>query len=237
MIASRLAGSADLEVVTSLAGRVRDPRWPEGEVRIGGFGGAEGLSEWLSANDIRAVLDATHPFASRITRNASEACLATSVPYAMYRRPPWRKQPGDTWLPVRDLDHAAELVPTVGSRAFLTIGRQAVPAFDRVKNVSFLVRSIDPPSGPLPPHSQLLLARGPFDVEAEVDLMRTHGIDVVITKNSGGGQTYAKIAAARQLSIPVIVVERPPVPEAVEAFDTEAGAVDWLRAFGGGTAP
>lgn len=206
-------------------------------MRIGGFGGAEGLSEWLSANDIRAVLDATHPFASRITRNASEACLATSVPYAMYRRPPWRKQPGDTWLPVRDLDHAAELVPTVGSRAFLTIGRQAVPAFDRVKNVSFLVRSIDPPSGPLPPHSQLLLARGPFDVEAEVDLMRTHGIDVVITKNSGGGQTYAKIAAARQLSIPVIVVERPPVPEAVEAFDTEAGAVDWLRAFGGGTAP
>ncbi|MDV8007489.1 cobalt-precorrin-6A reductase [Rhodococcus sp. IEGM 1318] len=237
VIASRLAGSADLEVVTSLAGRVRDPRWPEGEVRIGGFGGAEGLSEWLSANDIRAVLDATHPFASRITRNASEACLATSVPYAMYRRPPWRKQPGDTWLPVRDLDHAAELVPTVGSRAFLTIGRQAVPAFDRVKNVSFLVRSIDPPSGPLPPHSQLLLARGPFDVEAEVDLMRTHGIDVVITKNSGGGQTYAKIAAARQLSIPVIVVERPPVPEAVEAFDTEAGAVDWLRAFGSGTAP
>lgn len=206
-------------------------------MRIGGFGGAEGLSEWLSANDIRAVLDATHPFASRITRNASEACLATSVPYAMYRRPPWRKQPGDTWLPVRDLDHAAELVPTVGSRAFLTIGRQAVPAFDRVKNVSFLVRSIDPPSGPLPPHSQLLLARGPFDVEAEVDLMRTHGIDVVITKNSGGGQTYAKIAAARQLSIPVIVVERPPVPEAVEAFDTEAGAVDWLRAFGSGTAP
>lgn len=206
-------------------------------MRIGGFGGAEGLSEWLSANDIRAVLDATHPFAARITRNASEACLATSVPYAMYRRAPWRKQPGDTWLPVRDLDHAADLVPRVGSHAFLTIGRQGVSAFDRVKDVSFLVRSIDPPSGTLPPHSQLLLARGPFDVEAEVDLMRTHGIDVVITKNSGGGQTYAKIAAARQLSIPVIVVERPPVPEAVEAFDTEAGAVDWLRAFGSGTAP
>ena len=96
--------------------------------------------------------------------------------------------------------------PTVGSRAFLTIGRQGVSAFDRVKSVSFLVRSIDPPSGTLPPDSQLLLARGPFDIEAEVDLMRTHSIDVVITKNSGGEQTYAKIAAARQLSIPVIVV-------------------------------
>ncbi|KDQ05203.1 cobalt-precorrin-6A reductase [Rhodococcus sp. GOMB7] len=236
VIASRLAGSADLEVVTSLAGRVRDPRWPEGEVRIGGFGGAEGLSEWLSANDIRAVLDATHPFAARITQNAFEACLANSVPYAMYRRPPWREQPGDTWLPARDLDHAAELVPTVGSRVFLTIGRQGVSAFDRVKSVSFLVRSIDPPSGTWPPHAQLLLARGPFDIEAEVDLMRTHSIDVVITKNSGGEQTYAKIAAARQLSIPVIVVERPPIPATVPAFDTEAEAMDWLTAFGRGTA-
>lgn len=99
-------------------------------MRIGGFGGAEGLSEWLSANDIRAVLDATHPFAARITQNAFEACLANSVPYAMYRRPPWREQLGDTWLPAHDLDHAAELVPTVGSRAFLTIGRQGVSAFD-----------------------------------------------------------------------------------------------------------
>ncbi|MDV6273606.1 cobalt-precorrin-6A reductase [Rhodococcus erythropolis] len=236
-IASRLAGSAELDVVTSLAGRVRDPRRPEGEVRIGGFGGVEGLSGWLSANGIRAVLDATHPFAARITKNASEACLANSVPYAMYRRPPWREHPGDTWFPVRDLDHAAELVPTVGSRAFLTIGRQGVAAFDRVNNVSFLVRSIDPPSGTLPPHSQLLLARGPFDVEAEVELMRNHGIDVVITKNSGGEQTYAKIAAARQLSIPVIVVGRPPIPAAVEALDTEAAAVNWLTAFGGGSGP
>ncbi|WP_260684143.1 cobalt-precorrin-6A reductase [Rhodococcus sp. KBS0724] len=231
-IAARLAGSGDLEVVTSLAGRVRDPRWPEGEVRVGGFGGAEGLAEWLVENDIRALLDATHPFASRITANAHRAARTCGIPFALCRRPSWAQHPLDRWFPARDLSHAAQLVPTLGTHAFLTIGRQGVSAFAEVNGVSFLVRSIDPPTGTMPVPHELILARGPFDVESELELMRRHGIDVVVTKSSGGDQTYAKVVAARQLGLPVVVVERPPVPDGVDSFDSPAAAASWLESAG-----
>lgn len=222
----------DIELVTSLAGRVRDPRWPEGEVRVGGFGGAEGLEEWLRENNIRALLDATHPFAARITANAHRAAVAASIPFAICRRPPWPQHPKDRWFPARDLDHAAELVPTLGSRPFLTIGRQGVSAFAAVRGASFLVRSIDPPAGEMPQPSELILERGPFDVDSEIELMRSHDIDVLVTKSSGGEQTYAKIVAARQLELPVVVVTRPSVPPGVETFDSPTGAVDWLVSVG-----
>ncbi|QXW03337.1 cobalt-precorrin-6A reductase [Rhodococcus globerulus] len=228
-IAARLADSVDLEVVTSLAGRVRDPRWPEGEVRVGGFGGAEGLAGWLAENDIRALLDATHPFASRITANAHLAARTCEIPFAVCQRPSWAQHPQDRWFPARDLSHAAELVPVLGTRAFLTIGRQGVSAFAEVSGVSFLVRSIDPPTGAMPAPHELILARGPFDVESERELMRRRGIDVVVTKSSGGDQTYAKIVAARQLGLPVIVVERSPAPEGVESFNSPSAAAAWLE--------
>ncbi|NMM85649.1 cobalt-precorrin-6A reductase [Rhodococcus sp. SRB_17] len=232
-VAARLADSSDLDVVTSLAGRVRDPRWPEGEVRVGGFGGAEGLAEWLHENSIQAVLDATHPFAARITANAHQAAAACSIPFAICRRPPWPQRDGDTWLPARDLDHAAELVPTLGRRPFLTIGRQGVSAFAGVHGVDFLIRSIDPPSGEMPESSTLILARGPFDVESEVALMRRHDIDVVVTKSSGGDQTYAKIVAARALKLPVVMVSRPLAPTGAHTFDSPDTAAQWLESVRG----
>ncbi len=228
-IAARLADSVDLEAVTSLAGRVRDPRWPEGEVRVGGFGGAEGLAQWLAENDIRALLDATHPFASRITANAYLAARTCAIPFAICQRPSWEQHPQDRWFPARDLSQAAEVVPALGTRAFLTIGRQGVSAFAGVGGVKFLVRSIDPPTGAMPASHELILARGPFDVESERELMLRHNIDVVVTKSSGGDQTYAKLVAARQLGLPVIVVARPPAPAGVDSFDSPAAAVTWLE--------
>lgn len=227
-MAARLASSERWEVITSLAGRVRDPRLPEGDVRIGGFGGVDGLSRWLEVNGVGAVLDATHPFAAQISRNAVDACARSAVPYAMFRRPPWQAQSGDTWVSARDLDHAAQLLSAHGSRVFLTIGRQGVAAFANDARASFLIRSIDPPSGPTPLHAEILLARGPFDVESEIDLLRARSIDVVVTKNSGGGQTYAKIEAARRLSIPVIMVQRPEIASDVVVFDSSWSAAGWL---------
>lgn len=236
-IAGALASSADVEVVTSLAGRVRDPRWPEGEVRVGGFGGAEGLAEWLHGNRIRALLDATHPFAARITENAHRAARSCSIPFAICRRPSWSQHRQDRWVGARDLEHAAELVSTLGERPFLTIGRQGVSAFAGVRSARFLIRSIDPPSGAMPPHAELILARGPFDVESEIELMRSHGVDVLVTKSSGGDQTYAKIVAARRLGVPVIVVNRPDAPRGVETFGSPAQAVGWLESVAGLTPP
>ncbi len=215
--------------MSSLAGRVRKPLLPEGEVRIGGFGGAEGLRSWLAANDVAAMVDATHPFAAAISLNAAVAARVSGVPLVHLRRPGWAERAGDRWIRVPDLAAAAREVAALGSRVFLTIGRQGVDAFAGLDRPWFLIRAIDPPEGALPPRYELLLARGPFALEGEARLLAERRIDVLATKDSGGEQTEAKLAAARAAGIPVVVVDRPPLPEGARIVESAAQALDWLR--------
>ncbi|WP_218022311.1 cobalt-precorrin-6A reductase [Nocardia amamiensis] len=223
------SGERGFEIVSSLAGRVRAPRLPEGEVRVGGFGGIEGLRSWIADNDVAAVVDATHPFAAGISANAAAAARDPGVPMVCVRRPNWPERPGDRWVRVPDLAAAAQAAATLGERVFLTIGRQGVDAFAGQQRQWFLIRAIDPPAGPLPPRHEILLARGPFELEDESRLIAEYRIDVLVTKDSGGDQTEAKLAAAREAGIPVVLVDRPPLPEGVQVVETVAQAMDWLR--------
>ncbi|MGW6692957.1 cobalt-precorrin-6A reductase [Rhodococcus sp. NPDC054953] len=227
-VAAELVGAPDVEVVSSLAGRVNDPRLPEGEVRVGGFGGVDGLTEWVRGNGIDAVVDATHPFAARITANAAAATQSLGVPLLVLRRPEWTPRPGDRWQVVPDLPTAAAALPGLGSRVFLTIGRQGVDAFAG-SGGWFLIRAIDPPEVAVPPDSEILLARGPFTVSDEIDLMRQRRIEVVVTKNSGGALTSAKLEAARELGLPVVMVARTPIPAGIASTSDVAVAAEWAR--------
>ncbi|GAA2821120.1 cobalt-precorrin-6A reductase [Saccharopolyspora taberi] len=225
-LAQLLADRPGLRVTSSLAGRVRDPLLPAGEVRVGGFGGADGLAEWLRRERIDAVVDATHPFARNITGNAVTAAERTGVPALVLRRPAWEPGPGDDWRPVGSLSEAAELLPGLGERIFLTTGRQGLAHFAAL-DLWFLVRAVDPPEPPLPARTTTVLARGPFTVDDERALLREHRIDVLVTKNSGGAMTAAKLTAARELGVPVVVVQRPPQPAAPSA-DSAGAAAEWL---------
>jgi precorrin-6A/cobalt-precorrin-6A reductase len=218
----------DVPVISSLAGRVASPRLPEGEVRIGGFGGPEGLARWLLENDIAFVVDATHPFAERISSSAAVACERADVPLLRLERPGWREGPGDDWHWADDTDSAAAAIPALGSRVFLTTGRQGLAAFAEVP-AWFLVRCIDPPEPPLPERHELVLDRGPYTLEGELGLIDGHGVDLVVTKDSGGPLTEAKLAAARTRGLPVIVIRRPARPQVPTVGDVPA-AIEWLGA-------
>lgn len=224
-LADRLGREPGVVVISSLAGRVREPRLPAGEVRIGGFGGADGLAEWLRGHDIDAVVDATHPFAAAMTTNAVTACASAGVPVLVLRRPGWDPEPG--WHQVDSLPEAAAALPALGERVFLTTGRQGVHHFAHL-DLHFLVRAVDPPDPPLPPRHELLLERGPFSRDAEAALLRRHRIDVLVTKNSGGDMTRAKLDAAADLGVAVVLVRRPPEPD-LPAVATAEDAVRWLR--------
>ncbi|WP_329402641.1 cobalt-precorrin-6A reductase [Streptomyces melanogenes] len=208
-------------VTTSLAGRVTEPRPLPGELRTGGFGGAEGLARWMRDHHVTALLDATHPFAHRISENAAEAARSTGTQLIALRRPGWTPTPGDRWHSVHTLTEAAALLPTLGHRVFLTTGRLGLQAFvpqdgaDPLHALWFLIRSVEAPDPPTPHHGQLLLARGPFTLEGERELLREHRIDVLVTKDSGGPATAAKLTAARELGLPVVVVRRPDPPAGV----------------------
>ncbi|WP_225847210.1 cobalt-precorrin-6A reductase [Streptomyces sp. HPF1205] len=227
-LAERLARDGGYEVVSSLAGRVGEPRLPPGRVRTGGFGGAEGLAAYLAAERIDALVDATHPFAERITGNAVRAAAGTRVPLLVLRRPGWTQGPGDRWHWADDLPQAAAMLPGLGRRAFLTTGRGGLAAFADL-DLFFLVRTVDPPHPPLPRHHRLLPARGPFTAEGERALLRRHRIDVLVTKDSGGGATEPKLTAAREVGLPVVVVRRPPPPRGVPLTPDPASALAWLR--------
>lgn len=216
------------EVITSLAGRVARPRLPVGDVRIGGFGGTEALAAWLRSEEITAVVDATHPFAERISASAARASEQAGVPLLRLERPGWTERPGDRWHWVDGLDQAAARVPELGSRVLLTTGRQGLSAFAGVSDAWFLIRCVDPPDDPLPPHCEALLDRGPYTLDGELALIDDHGIDVVVTKNSGGNHTRAKLDAARARELAVIVVRRSLRP-AVETVAGVEGAVAWAR--------
>ncbi|WP_019854803.1 cobalt-precorrin-6A reductase [Actinopolyspora mortivallis] len=215
-------------VVSSLAGRVRDPKRPAGEVRVGGFGGAQGLGEYLCSEGITAVVDATHPFATGISANAVVAARERGVELLVLRRAPWSPGPEDDWRSVRSLAEAAETVRRLGSRVLLTTGRQGLHHFAGIDHVWFLVRTVDAPEPPLPPRTTTLSARGPFDADAERELLRNNDIDLLVSKNSGGTMTEGKLVAARELGVPVVMVEQPPPPRAPVVSEVEE-ALEWLR--------
>jgi precorrin-6A/cobalt-precorrin-6A reductase len=225
-LAQRLQNRRGLQVVSSLAGRTRTPHLPPGEVRVGGFGGAGGLRDYLRRERIGLLIDATHPFAERMRDNAIQASRESGVPLLRVERSAWRQQPGDRWIFADSVEATAGMIPDNGKRAFLTTGVKELAAFRDIKSVWFLVRLVDPPAEPLPLHHyELILGRGPFGAAEEEALMRRHGIDLLISKESGGESTYGKIAAARTLGIPVVMMRRPPPPDGVEIAETTDAAV------------
>jgi precorrin-6A/cobalt-precorrin-6A reductase len=227
--------SGGVDVVSSLAGRTADARLPVGAVRIGGFGGADGLVRWLRENPVGAVVDATHPFAVQMTAHAAVAAAQTGVPLLVLRRPGWVADPDDDWHWVDTAAAAAELVRRLGSRVFLTIGRQGLETFAGT-GAWTVARCVDAPD-PRPQWCRLILGRGPFALADEVALMRENRINVVVTKDSGGPATAAKLAAARQLQIPVVVIRRPPLPVGLEVVGSVGAAAQWVLGPSGNGPP
>ncbi len=228
-LARSLAEEARVAVTTSLAGRTRAPAELPGAVRRGGFGGAQALADYLKVQSFDLLVDATHPFAARISRNAAQACAAAGVPRLVLTRPPWTAREGDRWTPVPDAQAAAAALPGLGRRVFLTIGRQELSAFAALTDVWFLVRLVEPPEDPIPLEDfRLVLGRGPFSLARETALLREHGIEAVVSKNSGGAGTYAKIEAARALGLPVVMVERPALPDG-ETVESVAATLAWIE--------
>lgn len=228
-LAELLHGTPGRTVTSSLAGRVARPRLPPGEVRVGGFGGTDGLIAWLRDHRVDAVIDATHPFAGTISFNAARAAATAHVPLLALRRPRWVPGAGDMWHEAGSLDEAATLLPALGERVFLTTGRMGLGAFAGLDALWFLVRSVDPPEAPHPARMRVLLDRGPFTLEGERDLLHRHRIDVVVTKDSGGAATAPKLTAAREAGLPVLVVRRPPVPEGVPEVPDPERAARWVE--------
>jgi precorrin-6A/cobalt-precorrin-6A reductase len=227
-LAQRLRGRADVAITLSLAGRTATPAAQPVPVRVGGFGGAEGLAAYLRAERIAALIDATHPYAATISANAARAAAAAGVRLLALRRPPWQATAGDRWTEVADVSDAVRMLGPAPRHVFLALGRKELRPFAAAPQHHYLVRSVDPVDPPLPvPHAIYLVARGPFAETAERDLLRGHGIDAIVSKNSGGAATYGKIAAARALGIEVIMLRRPPAPEA-SAVETIDDAVAWL---------
>jgi precorrin-6A/cobalt-precorrin-6A reductase len=236
--ARELAGeltAKDVDVLSSLAGRVRRPRLPDGPVRIGGFGGAGGLAAFLREERITHLVDATHPFAGTITANAARAAEQAGVPRLVLRRPGWDADP--SWHTVAGIAEAATAVRAwhstgagegPGDGVFLTTGRRDLAVFAADDAHRFLVRTVDPPDCATPPRTTLILDRGPYTVEGESRLMREHGVGLLVTKNSGGSMTSAKLTAARDLGVAVVLVQRPPLPPGTETVPTVTEALRWI---------
>jgi precorrin-6A/cobalt-precorrin-6A reductase len=219
-----------VEIISSLAGRVPDPALPVGPVRIGGFGGVDGLRRWLKDEGIDAVVDATHPFAATMTAHAAEVCAELRVPHLVLARPAW--VPGDALVVESDAE-AAEAVAQQGySQVFLTTGRSGAKAFAG-SDAWFLIRAVTAPDdASLPRHHRLLLSRGPYHYDGELALLREHRIDALVTKNSGGDMTRAKLDAAAALAIPVVMVARPQLPAGVTAVGSVEEAAEWVARLG-----
>ncbi|MBB2942487.1 precorrin-6A/cobalt-precorrin-6A reductase [Actinoplanes lutulentus] len=226
--ARRLAGllvPAGYDVVSSLAGRTREPLLPAGRVRIGGFGGVDGLVTYLRDERIDVLVDATHPFAATMSEHGVAACGALGVPHLIVRREGWSASPGDEWHRVASLDAAARVIPRLGRRVFLTTGRQGIAAFAGLDECWFLARSVEAPEGDVPRRLEVLLDRGPFTVDGERRLLAEHRIDVLVTKDSGGSD--AKLVAARSAGVPVVMVDRPSLPPG-PVVATPEEAAGWL---------
>jgi precorrin-6A/cobalt-precorrin-6A reductase len=229
-----LATAAGFDVTSSLAGRTAHPTLPEGASRSGGFGGPEGLARYLRDGRFDCLVDATHPFADQISRNAAHAAALAGVPRVLLDRPGWEAVPGDRWIRVWSAEDAASKLTGLASRVFLTIGRQELAAFAHLQGIWFLYRMIDAPAAGEPRlPGLLLLDRGPFSEDDERALMEQHRIEAVVTRDSGGEETYPKIAAARALGLPVVTIGRPPIPPG-EVVQTPAEALAWLQELAAG---
>ena len=212
-LASRFAADDRFEATLSLAGRTAHPLAAPMPSRIGGFGGADGLAAYLVDHDIGVVLDATHPFAAQISINAIEACRQTGVPLIALERPAWIEEGGDTWQRYASVEGAIAALPSTPIRVFSGLGRLSLDALQAAPQHHWVIRVIDPLAGPLRlPHASIITARGPFKTEDDVALFQTHSIEAVLAKNAGGEAAYSKIAAARQLGLPVYLIDRPAIP-------------------------
>ncbi|WP_374651544.1 cobalt-precorrin-6A reductase [Dongia sp.] len=230
-LAEALQAIPDIHIVSSLAGRVANPKLPPGEVRIGGFGGAAGLAAYLRQNKVAALIDATHPFARRMGWNAAEAAAEAGIPLLRLERPAWSPQGGDRWIAVDDWGQAVDILRRSARRVFLALGRQELAPFAALDGIHVVIRSVEAPDASLRfADAELVLARGPFKLDDERALLQTRRIDHLVCKNSGGDATDAKLQAARELDITVIMQRRPPRPD-VPAVSSLAAALDWVRAL------
>jgi len=230
-LATALITLADCHVISSLAGRVANPKMPAGEVRIGGFGGADGLAAYLEKNSIAAVIDATHPFAYRMGWNAARAAERASVKLLRFERPAWIAQPADRWIEIDDWNGAVDVLRSSAERVFLALGRQELEPFTALKDIAFVIRSVEPLDPALIfANAEILLARGPFRLDDERALLQSRAIDHVVCKNSGGDATDAKLLAARALGITVIMQRRPVRPDVPKVSDIDA-AIAWVTSL------
>jgi precorrin-6A/cobalt-precorrin-6A reductase len=227
-LAAALARRNDCSVTLSLAGRTAEPAPQPVPVRRGGFGGAEGLARYLRDERIDILIDATHPYAAVISANAAAAAREAGVKLLALRRPAWEKCAGDNWLEVVTVEDAVRALGAAPRRVFLALGRKELRPFDSAPQHFYLVRSVDPVEPPLAvPRAQYITARGPFSEADDRALLEAHGIDIVVAKNSGGDATYGKIAAARTLGLPVVMLKRPMLPD-VPSVATVDDALRWL---------
>ncbi|GHD08609.1 cobalt-precorrin-6A reductase [Tianweitania populi] len=227
-LAERLSARDDLRITLSLAGRTKMPLPQAVRTRVGGFGGVDGLAEYVRADHVDLLVDATHPFAARISANVFVVAQATDTPLIVLDRPAWEKAESYQWIEVDDVAAAAMALGDEPRTVFLTIGRQELAPFADHPQHRYVVRSVDPAAVTLP-NSTVILDRGPFDAEAEEALMRKHGVEIVVSKNSGGNATYGKILAARRLHLPVIMVKRPR-PSGAQTVGSIAAVEDWIDA-------
>lgn len=212
----------------SFAGRVERPVPQPLPKRVGGFGGVGGLATYLKAEKVSHLVDATHPFAAQMSANAVAACASTGVPLIAFTRAPWTRHADDSWISVPDVAGAVATLDRPASRIMLAVGRMTLPAFEANPQHFYLLRLVDPPkTAPGFPEHHVVVARGPFTVEGDLALMREHRIELIVSKNSGGTGGVAKIEAARQLGLPVIMIERPALPDRREAYDIDE-VVHWI---------
>lgn len=228
-LADRLARDG-IAATFSYAGRVARPRPQPLPTRTGGFGGVDGLVDYLRAHQITHVVDATHPFAAQMSRNAHAACAQSGVPLIALTRPPWAAQPGDRWHHVADIDAAVAALDGARQRVMLAIGRMHLTAFAPRPQHFYLLRLVDEPDAPLPfPDHSVVVGVGPFTARDDLDLMRRHRIDLVVSKNAGGTAARAKIDAARMLGLPVLMIDRPDLPARRDVHNAQ-DVIDWLHA-------
>jgi precorrin-6A/cobalt-precorrin-6A reductase len=218
---------AGIEAIYSYGGRTRAPADQPLPTRIGGFGGVSGLADYIRSEGITHVFDATHPFAAEMSRNAVAACAQTSTPLIALERAPWTRVPGDNWIEVADVSAAAAALPEAPARVFLGIGRQHIAPFAARPQHSYTLRFVDPPEAPLPFAADVIVSRGPFTLEGELEMMRARGIASIVARNSGGDGARAKIDAARMLHLPVIMISRPKLPER-RRVESIAEVMRWL---------
>ncbi|MDI3559400.1 cobalt-precorrin-6A reductase [Bradyrhizobium sp. Arg816] len=226
LLAAEIA-RARIDAVYSYGGRTRAPADQPLPTRIGGFGGVSGLAGYIRSEGITHVIDATHPFAAEMSRHAVEACAKTGTPLIALERATWTKAPGDNWIEVADVTAALAALPETPAKIFLAIGRQHIAPFATKPQHAYTLRFVDPPEAPLPFAADVIVSRGPFTLDGELEMMRTRGIAWIVARNSGGDGARAKIDAARKLGLPVIMIARPELPDR-QRVESVAEIMQWL---------